>query len=81
MQVNFFTFKNENFVCPNCGWRGKGDELSSGEFSESDFINDLDCPSCYEHIGFWQAPLKNEIEKWKAANPGITTGWDELDNH
>ena len=80
MQVNFFTFNNENFVCPKCHWHGKGKSLSNGELSEENSICDLDCPSCNEHIGFWQTPIKSEVEKWKSENPGIKTGWEDLDN-
>ena len=69
MQVNYFTFKKEDFVCPKCGWKGKGSELSDGDFSEEHAICDLECPSCFEHIGFWQAPLKKEVNKWKKENP------------
>jgi len=58
MQVNYYSYKEEFFSCPNCGWEGKGSELSEGEFSEYHFICDLDCPKCYNRIGFWQAPLK-----------------------
>jgi len=79
MQVNFFTFKLDDFVCTKCGWGGKGAELKNGDFSETHFICDLDCPSCFEHIGFWQAPLRKEVEKWKIEHPGVKTGWDDLD--
>ena len=80
MQVNYFTFKAEDFVCPNCGWHGKGAELSNGNFSEENSICDLVCPSCSEHIGFWQAPTKAEVEKWKRENPDGKTGWEDTNN-
>ena len=74
MNVNYFTFIREDFICPYCGWKGKGAELTNGDFSEDHLICDLDCPSCYEHLGFWQAPLLEEKEKWEKDNPGIDTG-------
>ena len=67
--VNYFTYKNEDFTCLKCSWNGKGSELSNGDFSEEHFIGDLDCPLCGEHIGAWQAPMKEEVEKWKNENP------------
>jgi len=78
MIVNFFTFKKEDFSCSHYGWKGKGAALSYGDFSEEHAIADLDCPSCGEHIGAWQAPLKEEVEKWKQENPGVDTGWENL---
>jgi hypothetical protein len=78
MQVIFFTFKKEDFTCPKCNWKGKGNELSNGDFSEVHLICDLNCPLCGEHIGFWQAPLIEEIELWKKENPGVDTGWEDL---
>jgi hypothetical protein len=50
MQVNYFTYKQEDFTCQHCGWKGKGIELGPGDFSEAHSILDLDCPSCYEHL-------------------------------
>ncbi len=57
MQVDYDTYKEKDFTCKHCGWKGKGRELSHGDFSEVHFIGDLDCPKCYEMIAFWQAPL------------------------
>ena len=76
--VNFFTFKRDDFTCSRCGWKGKGAALSNGDFSEEHSIGDLDCPDCGNHIGFWQAPLKKEVEKWKKENPDVDTGWGTL---
>lgn len=60
MQVDYNTYKREDFTCNNCGWEGKGKNLSDGDFSEVNFIGDLNCPKCGELIAFWQAPLKDE---------------------
>ena len=76
--LDFFRYKKQDFICPRCGWKCKGAELANGEFSEENSIADLECPSCGEHIGFWQAPLAEEIEKWKKENPGVDTGWGKL---
>ncbi|MBZ5857606.1 hypothetical protein [Flavihumibacter profundi] len=75
MSLNFFTFRKEDITCLKCGWKGKGAELSYGDFSEEHAICDMDCPACGEHVGFWQAPLTDELERWKKANPGAETGW------
>lgn len=66
MQVDYDTYKTEDFTCPECGWQGKGDELIDGNFSEVHFIADLECPKCYHLIAFWQAPLVEEKKKPKA---------------
>ncbi len=70
MQLNYFTYKEETFTCPACGWSGKGIDLGTGDFSEAHFICDMDCPSCHKTIGFWQAPLKEEAEQWYKEHPG-----------
>lgn len=57
MQVNYDTYRKQNFTCTQCGWKGKGEELDQGEFSEVTFICDLECPNCGHLIAFWQAPL------------------------
>ena len=57
MQVDYYSYKEEDFTCPNCSWQGKGDQLVFGDFSEVHSICDLKCPECYEIIAFWQAPL------------------------
>ena len=57
MQVDYYTYKAQNFTCPECGWKGKGDELVNGDFSEVHSIADLECPKCYQLVAFWQAPL------------------------
>jgi hypothetical protein len=69
MQFNYFTYKKESVKCLYCGWTGKGSELRNGDFSEEHFIGDLNCPSCGEMVGFWQAPLNAEYEKWARENP------------
>jgi hypothetical protein len=58
MQVDYYTYKEEYFTCCKCGWQGKGDQLSHGDFHEMNMIGDLDCPECSELIAFWQAPSK-----------------------
>jgi hypothetical protein len=67
MQVDYNTYKEESFTCRNCGWQGKGDQLSHGDFHEMSMIGDLDCPKCFELIAFWQVPL---IEPGESKNPG-----------
>ena len=73
MQLNYFTYKKEDFTCPHCGWKGKGHELRQVDFNEVHLIGDLDCPRCYEHIGFWQAPTMEKMKEWKIQNPD----WDQ----
>jgi hypothetical protein len=69
MQLNVFTYNNEELNCQNCKWQGKGKELIVETESEQHSIFDLSCPKCGEHMGFIQAPLKKEIEEWKKKNP------------
>jgi hypothetical protein len=57
MQVEYNTYKNKEFICPECHWQGKGKELVNGEFHELTFIGDLECPKCFHLVAFWQAPL------------------------
>ena len=57
MKVDYNTYQQQYFSCPNCGWEGKGIELEDGDFSEESFIGDLECPKCSHLIAFWQAPL------------------------
>ncbi len=78
MYLNYFKFKVESITCPKCSWEGLGSELKYGEYSESGFIVDMDCPKCHETIGYFQFPLKEEVEKWKLENPGVETGWSDL---
>lgn len=59
MEIDYYTYKTEEFKCNSCGWEGTGYELIYGAFNEDSFICDLDCPECGEHIGFWQSPVKN----------------------
>jgi hypothetical protein len=60
MQVDYYTYKHQTFDCPECGWQGKGSELSNGDFSEVHFVCNLECPNCEHVIAFWQAPLIND---------------------
>ena len=60
MEVDYETYKEQDFTCEKCKWTGKGKELSNGDFSESCFICDLECPKCYHLVAFWQAPLINK---------------------
>ncbi len=76
MRLNYFTFKKEDIECSHCSWKGKGTALCYGDFSEAHAICDMNCPSCFETIGFWAGPLKEELEKWNRENPGVTTGWE-----
>lgn len=75
MTLNYFTFKRDDITCPKCGWKGKGAELSYGDYDAFNSICDMDCPACHEHVGFWQAPLKEETERWKRDNPETGSGW------
>ena len=58
MKVDYDKYESMEFTCNQCGWTGKGTELSNGDFSEASFIGDLDCPKCFHQVAFWQAPLK-----------------------
>jgi len=57
MQVDYNNYKEKAFTCSKCGWKGKGTELSNGDFNEVYCIGDLECPECDYLIAFWQAPL------------------------
>ena len=74
MKLNYFTYKTDDIRCKHCGWSGKGKELKYGEFHESSFIADMECPNCHETIGFWQAPLTEEVEQWRKGHPGWKDG-------
>lgn len=71
MQVNYYTYKSLVFICTKCGWKGKGKELSHGNFSESTLIGDLECPKCFELIAFWQAPLSDKNDTSSPFTNGI----------
>lgn len=60
MQVDYYTYKSQDFTCSKCGWQGKGIELENGEFSEAHLLCDLECPKCYHLVAFWQTPLSDE---------------------
>lgn len=57
MEVDYSTYKTQQFTCNKCGWQAMGAEFSHSDFSEYSFIGNLDCPKCYELVAFWQAPL------------------------
>ena len=52
----------QDFICSECGWKGKGSELVNGDFSELHYIGDLECPKCFHLVAFWQAPLSDSSE-------------------
>ena len=60
MQLDYYTYKTEDFTCPKCGWQGKGAELEIASFSEVHSICHLECPKCDYCFGHWQAPLMDE---------------------
>jgi hypothetical protein len=63
MQVDYDTYKTQDFTCSKCGWKGKGEELENGEFSEVHVIGDLECPKCYHLIAFWQGKMKGDLNR------------------
>jgi hypothetical protein len=69
MIVDYYTYKDQEFTCRNCGWQGKGNELLHGDFSELHLIGDLDCPQCDDMVAHWQAPLISD-KKTKSKKPG-----------
>ena len=69
MHLNYFTYKQQDLACSKCMWRGDGKDLSIEGVSAEHFIIDLACPACGEHVGFVQAPLSDELERWKQAHP------------
>lgn len=76
MLLDYFKFKKQSIKCPKCNWEGMGSELSYGDFSERFDIVDMDCPNCFEHIGYWIPPTEEEKEKWMKDNPNTETGWE-----
>ena len=60
MRVDYNNYATQSFTCNKCGWKGKGEELSDGDFSEESCIGDLECPKCFELVAYWQAPLRRE---------------------
>ncbi len=69
MMFNFFTYRDEDVTCPHCGWSGKGRDLSDGDYSEAHFITDMDCPKCFERLGFRQSPMQTEVDEWRRQHP------------
>ncbi|MDO5654634.1 MAG: hypothetical protein Q4G27_00670 [Flavobacteriaceae bacterium] len=63
MKINIQTYLDENFTCSECGWTGKGSQLSLGEFHEMSGIIDFECPKCISHIGS-AAPIISDPEKY-----------------
>ncbi len=63
MQVDYNTYKEQNFNCAACGWQGKGVALVNGDFSELHAMADLECPNCFHLVAFWQAPLRDGEEE------------------
>ncbi len=78
MYLNIFTFKKETLKCSKCNWVGLGSELIYGDYSEKFDIVDMECPKCFEQIGYWVAPTNEEKEKWSIENPNTETGWEQI---
>lgn len=57
MQVDYNTYKDQDFKCSECGWQGKGAELQNGDFSSLHCIGDLECPKCSHLVAHWQGSL------------------------
>jgi hypothetical protein len=69
MMFNYFTYRDADVTCPNCGWTGKGGDLKDGDYSEAHYIMDMDCPKCFERIGARQFPLQREVDEWLKDHP------------
>ena len=75
MNLNYFTYKKEQFVCKKCNWQGSGNELAFSDFSEKFSIVDMECPKCFESMGSWLAPTKEEKKTWLKSNPNFDNGY------
>lgn len=45
---NYYTYKNNKYLCKNCGWTGMGIETEQGDFFKDGF--EIDCPKCHERL-------------------------------
>lgn len=46
--VSYYTYKSAYFRCSDCGWKGTGAELETGEILSDVF--ELDCPNCQGYV-------------------------------
>lgn len=66
MMFEYPVYRALTIECPLCKWRGKGDQLENDEYHPESNILDLNCPACYEHIGFIQFPIAPDKHTDKA---------------
>lgn len=60
MRIDLYNYKEHDFVCCSCGWKGKGFELPMGEVFMDSPIVELDCPKCFRVIGSGQGNIIDE---------------------
>lgn len=58
---------DKDYICPKCGWLGKGDDLELGD--DCYFGYDLVCPICDKYIDFYQFPLCKSDKTFDLTNP------------
>jgi hypothetical protein len=56
----YYELRKKLLTCPDCGWRGRGSELSVSEIFETGSIIEYVCPCCSFDIAFTQGPTVEE---------------------
>lgn len=46
MIINYNNYKNFEFTCNNCNWKGLGGDAFLSELSEIHTFRDVECPKC-----------------------------------
>lgn len=74
IRIDYFgAWREDEFSCPACSWKGSGSELASEMFDE---LFTLDCPKCDYSIAGAPYPMFDEVKE--AADSGHPEAIDML---
>lgn len=59
----YYTYKEQNFVCRKCKWKGRGAQASEGDIINWDSMEIL-CPKCYNLLTVVMFPTYDETMKY-----------------
>lgn len=69
MPAYYDNWRDENYACDACAWRGRGKDLAHGETFADLF--EVDCPECGGRIATVTFPTLDESRKnWDKVSPG-----------
>ena len=73
----YYTYNKQNFFCKKCDWNGTGEQTTQGDYIPDECFK-IECPKCYQFLGFIMLPTFDDVEKYGTDEDKARARWRKL---